>query len=114
MSKTSHRGGRDSATQVLKYLKVIQKASQFTDVQENYVRNLIAQIEEGGLPKQTTKKVLQELNKANTQNFLKILAILQSNIPIEFTQSHYAENSAQTSGSKRNNFIRVFKLGEII
>ena len=84
----------------MKYLKFIQKASQFTDDQETYVRNLIAQVEEGGLPKQTTKKVMQELTKANTQNPLKILAILQANIPVEFTQSHYAENSAQTVGPR--------------
>ena len=97
---TKGRGGRDSATSVMKYLKFIQKASQFTDDQETYVRNLIAQVEEGGLPKQTTKKVMQELTKANTQNPLKILAILQANIPVEFTQSHYAENSAQTVGPR--------------
>ena len=98
--ESTERRGRDSATGVLRYLKGIKKASQFTEDQENYIRKLISQIEEGGLPKQTTKKVMQELKKANTSSPMKILGIVQMHIPREFTESHYAENSAQIAGPR--------------
>lgn len=98
------RGGRDSATQVLKILKVVKKdLRQFTDDQELYLKKVIKELQEGGLPKQTTKKVLQELNRElkNEVSSLKILALLQKNIPPELLKEHLLENVAQTSGPRK-------------
>ncbi len=58
------------------------------------------QLEEGGIPKQTAKKTLQEVNKGNAVNPLKILAILQKNIPVEFFNEHISESAAQTFGPR--------------
>jgi hypothetical protein len=54
------------------------------------------------LPKQTARKALQEINKElkNGINPLKLLAVLQKNIPSEFLKEHISESSAQTFGPR--------------
>ncbi len=50
----------------------------------------------------TLKKTLQEVNKElkKSQNPLKILAILQKNIPSELLKEHISESAAQTFGQR--------------
>jgi len=97
------RGGRDSATQILKILKAAMKdRRQFTDDQDLYLKKAMTQLEEGGLPKQTSKETLKALNeeiKAGI-NPLRILGILQSNIPERLLESHYAENKTFNFGKR--------------
>ena len=102
MPELKMRGGRDTATQVLKILKAVRDFRKFTDDQELYLRKVMKEVEEGGLPKQTTKKTLQELNKElkNGLNPLRILAVLQKNIPSDLLKKHIAESAAQTSGPR--------------
>ena len=60
-------------------------------------------LEEGALPKQTAKTVLKALEKelkTGKPNPLKVLAVLQNNIPDEFLESHIAESAAHTSGPR--------------
>ena len=97
--------GRDSSVQLLRILKIVKKdLRQWTEEQEDYLKEVIKRTEEGALPKQTTKTVLKalekEIKKAGKLNSLKILAILQSNIPDELLQSHIVESSAMTKGQR--------------
>jgi len=87
---------------MLKILRAITDFRQFTDEQELYLRKVIKQLEEGGLPKQTTKKTLRELTQElkNEVNPLKVLAILQKNIASELLESHIAESAAHTFGPR--------------
>jgi hypothetical protein len=96
------KGGRDTATQLLKILRAIRDYRQFTEEQEEYIRKVAIQLEEGGLPKQTAKTALQEINTAVREglNPLKMLGILQKNIPAKFLQSHLAETSAKVGGPR--------------
>lgn len=94
------RGSRESAVQLLKVLKAIRDFRQFTEEQEAYLKLVIKQLEEGGMPKQTAKKTLKKVNAENGINPLKILAVLQKNIPSEFLKEHISESSAQTFGPR--------------
>lgn len=98
------RGGRDSATQVLKILKaVFRDTRQLTEDQIDYYKKVMKQFEEGAIPKQTAKTVNKVLNKEIKQgqpNPLKVLALLQNNIPSEFLESHIAESAAHTFGPR--------------
>lgn len=96
------KGGRDSATELLRILKAIKDKRQFTDDQELFFEKVVKQLEEGGLPKQTTKKALQEVKKElkSIINPLKILAVLQKNIPVKLLEGHYAESAAHTCGPR--------------
>jgi len=100
VQETKMRGGRDSATFVLKILKSnqIKHFKGYTEDDEFYLKDLTRLIEEGGLPKQTTKTLVNELSKET--NPLKILAILKTNVASEFFKETVAENSAQTSGPR--------------
>ena len=96
-------GGRDSTTQVLIFLKAVRDLRQYTEDQETYLKRIMNRLEEGALPKQTAKTVLQALkreSKTGTPNPLKVLALLQNNIPDEFLGGHIAESTAHTAGPK--------------
>jgi len=96
------KGGRDTSTQMLKILKAVRDFRKFTEDQELYLRKVMREVEEGGLPKQTTKKTLQELNRElkNGLNPLRILGVLQKNIPSDLLKEHIAESAAQTFGPR--------------
>lgn len=89
------RGGRDSATKILQILKAGMKdRRQFTEDQDLYLKKVITHLEEGGLPKQTTRVTLQALNKEIEKgiNPLKILSVLQTHISARLLEGHFAEN----------------------
>ena len=107
-------GGRDSASQVLKILKVIAKDTRkLTEEQESYLKIVTQKIREGALPKQTTKILLIELNHElkETISPLKILAVLQKNVAPEFLKEHLSESAAQTSGP-REVILSEYLIGE--
>ncbi len=100
MPEAKMRGGRDAATFVLRFLKSnqIKHFQGYTEDDELYIKQVIALIEEGGLPKQTTRTLQKALSKEI--NPIKILAILKKNIPSEFFKETVAESAAQTSGPR--------------
>ena len=88
---------------VIKDLKgTLKIAKNFTDDQENYVKDVIQQLSEGGIPKKTVKNLKNELKELGNSiiNPLRVLAILQKNVSPNILKPHYSENSSQ-SNSKR-------------
>ena len=102
--ETKSRGGRDTATQVLRILKSneIKHFKGFTDEDELYIRKVIKLLEEGGLPKQTTKTLIKQANEhfKGGLNPLRLLAVLKTTIALEFFRETIAESSAQTFGPR--------------
>ncbi len=97
------RGGRDSATKILQILKATMKdRRQFTEDQDLYLKKVMTQLEEGGLPKQTTRVALQSLNKEIEKgvNPLKILSVLQSCISARLLEGHFAETTTDYFGKR--------------
>ena len=94
------KAGRDNASTVLRFLKSkqVKEFKGYTDEDEDYIKSVIKLLEEGGLPKQTTKTLVKELSEET--NPLRILGILKTNIPNEFFQDTLAESSAKTSGPR--------------
>jgi hypothetical protein len=94
------KGGRDSASFVLKILKSnqVKHFKGYTEDDELYIRKVMDLIEEGGLPRQTAKTLVKELSRET--NPLKILAKLKTNIAPEFFKEPIAESAAQTSGPR--------------
>lgn len=95
------RRGRDSSYQMLKTLKaVFHNAQQLTDEQEYYVQTVIARLEAGSLPKETTARALKALKALNNQaaNPLKALAALQTAIPPRLLEGHFAEQNPISIG----------------
>ncbi|MBW2576301.1 MAG: helicase [Deltaproteobacteria bacterium] len=114
MIKPQKRRGRDSAATILRILKATMKNTQrFTDDQELYLKKVLTQIEEGGLPKQTAKNTLKALNALKNEliNPFKVLAVLQTHIPERLLESHYAEQNPAVSG-KREVILSMYLSGE--
>ena len=109
--------GRDSTAQLLKILKIIQKdMRQFTEEQEDYFRKAMSRLQEGALPKQTVKTALKAVEKAiqaasGPPKPLKILALLQTNIPGELLKEHILESSAVSDGL-REVILSEYLIGE--
>ena len=109
-----HRRGRDSAFNVLKILKATMKnTQQLTEEQEQYLKKVITQLEEGGLPKQTAKETLKALNRLNQElkSPLKVLGTLQKHIPLRLLEAHYAEQIPTVLG-KREVILSLYLSGE--
>lgn len=114
MAEMHGKRGRDSAVQILSILKItLKNTKQFTDDQELYVKKVLSQLNEGGLPKQTTKETLNALSKLKTElaNPFKVLATLQMHIPERLLESHYAEQNPQVTG-KREVILSMYMTGD--
>jgi len=114
MAEPQKRRGRDSATIILRILKATMKNTQkLTDDQEVYLKKVLIQLEEGGLPKQTAKNTLKALDtlKDELVNPFKVLAVLQAHIPERLLQSHYAEQNPAVFG-KREVILSLYLSGE--
>ena len=98
------RGGRDSATQVVRILKAneIRHFKGYSEDDELYIKQVIKELEEGGLPKQTSKTLLRKLQNELKKgvNPLKILAVLRMNIPSEFLTQSAVQSAAQIFGPR--------------
>lgn len=107
------RKGRDSATKILKILQaVFVNMKQLTEEQEEFVKKVMDQLKEGGLPKQTVKTTLKALNKMGTDVYapLKVVAVLQTNIPARLLESHYVEENPHSAG-KREVILSMYLAG---
>jgi len=96
--------GRDNSVQLLKILKTneVQHFKGYTEDQEKYLKTVIKLLQDGALPKPTAKRTLKVVNQNFTPPFnpLKLLAILQTNIPAEFFKAAPITSSAQTTGPR--------------
>jgi hypothetical protein len=73
-------------------------ARLLTDGDEEYLNRLLKMTEEGALPKQTAKKLVNTI--VGERDPLKILSVLRSGIPQEFFKGHISESAAETSGPR--------------
>jgi superfamily II DNA or RNA helicase/HKD family nuclease len=114
MPQQRSKGGRDSAANILKILKVtLKNTQQLTDDQELYLKKVLNQLMEGGLPKQTAKRTLKALDdlKNELANPFKVLAMLQTHIPAKLLNEHYAEQNPMVFG-KREVILSMYLSGE--
>ena len=114
MPQLWQRSGRDSAAIILRILKATLKNTQkLTDDQELYLKKVLTQLEEGGLPRQTAKQTLKALNALTNEieNPFKVLAVLQTHIPSKLLEEHYAEQNPTVFG-KREVILSMYLDGE--
>ena len=81
MVEPQKRRGRDSSANILRILKATFKNTQkLTEDQELYLKKVLTQLEEGGLPQETTKNTLKALNSSMLFNrfFVKLINLALS------------------------------------
>ncbi|GJQ22961.1 helicase [Candidatus Brocadia sapporoensis] len=114
MPHHGQKGGRDSAANILRILKATLKNTQkLTEDQELYLKKVLIQLEEGGLPKQTAIQTLKALNALTNEivNPFKVLAVLQTHIPARLLEEHYAEQNPVVFG-KREVILSMYLTGK--
>jgi len=92
------KGGKSSEAKLIRIIKAIQKMTGFTEDDEEYLKKLLNLLEEGTLPKQTTKTIIKNIGKES--NHLKIYGIIRKNIPDSFFVTPVAEQAAQSYGPR--------------
>ncbi|MDD5094492.1 MAG: helicase-related protein [Dehalococcoidia bacterium] len=92
------KGGRDTATKLLKIIKAVQRYQGYTEDDEAYLKEVIRLLEEGALPKQTIKNLAKALNTES--NPLRILGKLKTLVAPEFFKEPLSESAAQTAGPR--------------
>lgn len=103
MAEPQKKRGRDSASEIMRILRAtLKNTAKFTDDQEMYLRNVLARLEEGALPKQTAKNTLKALNSLGEEllNPMKVLGTLHKHIPERLLKSHFAEQGPDVSGKR--------------
>ena len=96
LAESSHRGSPSDAF-ILKRLKdkAVRKCPQFTEDDEEFVGKVIRLIEDGSLPKATSKKVAASLKNPENLQPLKVLAVLRHAIKHEFFLANPAAHASQ-------------------
>ena len=89
--------GSPSDAYILKRLKdkAVSRCPQFTEDDEEFVANVIRLVEDGALPKPTSRKVSTALKKAENLQPLKVLGVLRREIKREFFQASPAAHASQ-------------------
>jgi hypothetical protein len=95
-AESTHRGSPSDAY-IMKRLKdkAVRRCPQFTEDDEEFVGKVIRLLEEGALPKPTSKKVAAALKKPENLLPLKVLAVLRRDIKWEYFQASPAAHASQ-------------------
>jgi len=89
--------GASNENKLIKFIKAIHKSSEFTDDDEDYLREVLGLLKEGGIDKSTIKRLLKSIQKE--ENPLKILAKIKSGIPQELFYGTFV-SGADISGPR--------------
>lgn len=90
--------GKSNESSLIKLIKSIRRAPEFTEEDEEYLANVQVFLKEGSVPKNTIKKIITATN--NEINPLKILYAIRKNITEEFFQPIATTVSTNTKGPK--------------
>lgn len=99
-AESTSRGGKDNTSKILKILrsKEVKNYLGFTEDDDAYIKRVISILEDGALPKQTTKTVANALT--GIVDPIQILSKIKTNIPEEFLKEHISQSSADTFGPR--------------
>lgn len=111
MDDAPESSGRDNAAKVLKRLKAkeIKHYEGFTEEGEEFIKRVMRLLEDGALPKPTTKKLAEAMS--TEINPLKILGILKRDIPPQFFQVTRAE-AGRDIGNPREVILSEYLVGK--
>jgi len=89
--------GASNENKLIKFIKAIYKSPEFTDEDEDYLREVLILLKEGGIDKSTIKRTLKSIQKET--NPLKILAKIKSGLPQELFYGTFV-SGADISGPR--------------
>ncbi|OYD17568.1 helicase [candidate division WOR-3 bacterium JGI_Cruoil_03_44_89] len=103
------KGGRSSEAKLKGIIKAIQKTKGFTEDDDKYLKKVLNLLEEGILPKQTSKTIMKNIGKE--MNPLKILSIIRKHTPDSLFAVPVTDRTSHTSGP-REVILSEYLIGE--
>lgn len=101
---STKRGSRDNAARLSKILKAkqVRNFQGFTDDDEEYIANVIAELDAGGIPKKISQRIYSKVEKTPELlvNPLKLLTVLKLELPAAFLQPNQAEQGQGRNSTK--------------
>jgi hypothetical protein len=99
------RAGRDTSNKILQILNLpeVKYCKIYTDEDDLFIKKVKSLLNEGALPKQTTKTLATKLSKViQTKPFqpIQVISMLRNHIPDEFFIDTFAETAADISGKR--------------
>ena len=91
-------GNRGNKAKLIQIIRAIEDSPEFTEIENEYLRDVLSLLQDGGLPKATIKKIIDKTK--DEMNPFKIYAKIKSGIPKEFFQSTFVSSSADTRGKR--------------
>ena len=103
------KGGRSSEAKLRGIIKAIQQTKGFTEDDDEYLKKVLNLLEEGILPKQTSKTIMKNIGKE--MNPLKILGIIRKHTPDSLFAVPVTDRTNHTSGP-REVILSEYLIGE--
>ncbi len=101
---SSKRGSRDNAARLHKLLsaKEIRNFKGFTEDDESYIRQVIEELNTGGIPKKISQTIYNKIQEMPEiiANPIKLLAILKTTLPADFLMPNQNEQNDGVSAKK--------------
>ncbi|HOJ50831.1 MAG TPA: helicase-related protein [Spirochaetota bacterium] len=107
MSSLSYNS-KNNYKQLMKILKALDK-SKINEEQKKYIQTLINKLENSQIPKKSVQDTLRNINKLGKDkiNTLKIIEVINENIPLKFLEDHYVRVE-KTTDEKREVILSFF------
>lgn len=110
---STKRGSRDNAARLLKILKAkqVRNFQGFTEDDEEYISQVIAELDAGGVPKKISQCIYAKVEKTPEilVNPLKLLTLLKLKLPRAFLQPNQAEHGQGRGATKEIILSEYFK-----
>ena len=89
---------RGNKAKLIQIIRAIEDSPEFTEIENDYLRDVLSLLRDGSLPKATIKKIIDGIKNENTS--FKIYGKIKSGIPEQFFQSTFIISSADTRGKR--------------
>ncbi|CAD6491853.1 MAG: RNA polymerase-associated protein RapA [Candidatus Argoarchaeum ethanivorans] len=101
-------GNRGNKAKLIQIIRAIEDSPGFTEIENDYLRDVLTLLRDGSLPKATIKKIIDGIKNEITP--FKIYGKIKSGIPEQFFQSTFVTSSADTRG-KREVILSEYLVG---
>lgn len=108
--ETEKRGSRSALTKLREFVKIVRKDSRLTDSDTDYLKDVMAALDIGVLPKKTAALIVKKIEDAG-QDILKMLAIIRTNIDPTFLQADSSKRR-EDRGGKREVVLSLYQKAE--
>jgi hypothetical protein len=107
---TEKRGSRSALTKLREFVKIVHKDERMTDFDQDFLKDVMAALDIGVLPKKTASAIVKKIEDAE-QDILKMLAIIRSNIAPNFLKRDSGRRQ-EDRGGRREVVLSLYQKAE--